>query len=161
VIRYKQLITLKVIDKNSKEPIGKIEDIIFSNDYKRVDFLIIKNGNLFKNKAIIKFNDIKFLNNSQIIYNKDVNQLIEKLERNIYSEKEGSQIFKKEIKDENGECIGFVRDIVINKENGEVDGFIITEGLFEDLVKGRNYLPLLDNIVIDEDAINIRSNILI
>ena len=161
MIRYKQLITLKVIDKNSKEPIGKIEDIIFSNDYKRVDFLIIKNGNLFKNKAIIKFNDIKFLNNSQIIYNKDVNQLIEKLERNIYSEKEGSQIFKKEIKDENGECIGFVRDIVINKENGEVDGFIITEGLFEDLVKGRNYLPLLDNIVIDEDAINIRSNILI
>jgi uncharacterized protein YrrD len=161
VIRYKQLITLKIIDKNSKETIGKIEDVIFSKDYKTVDYLIIKNGNLIKNKAIIRYDDIEFINNNQIIYKKDIRQLKEKLERNIYSEYEGSQIFKKEIKDENGECIGFVRDIVINKENGKVDGFIITEGLIEDLIKGRNYLPLLDNIVIDEKAINIRSNILI
>jgi uncharacterized protein YrrD len=161
VIRYKQLITLKIIDQNSKETIGKIEDVIFSKDYKTVDYLIIKNGNLVKNKAIIRYDDIEFINNNQIIYKKDTRQLKEKLERNIYSEYEGSQIFKKEIKDENGECIGFVRDIVINKENGKVDGFIITEGLLEDLIKGRNYLPLLDNIVIDEKAINIRSNILI
>ena len=37
----------------------------------------------------------------------------------------------------------------------------ITEGIFEDLIKGRNYLPLLDDTIIDDKAISIRSNILI
>jgi len=161
VIRYKQLLTLKVLDKNTKEPIGKVEDVIFSNDYKKIEFLIVKNGNLIKNKAIIKYDDICFINNKQLIYIKDADELKDKLERSISSNREGSKFLDKEIINENGECIGFVRDIVINRDDGKIDGFIITEGLFEDLLKGRNYLPLLDNITIDEKAINVTSNILI
>lgn len=160
VIRYKQLLTLKVLDKDTKEPVGKIEEIICSDDYKRVEYLIIKNDNLIKNKAIIKYEDILFLNNNQVVYTKDVKQLEERLERNISSEKEGARLFNKDIKDENGEFVGFIRDIVIDKDDGKIDGFIITEGVFEDIIKGRNYLPLLDNVIIDEEAIKIKSNIL-
>jgi len=161
VIRYKKLLTLKILDKDTKEPIGKVEDVIFSNDFRKVESLIIKNGNLIKNKAIVKYDDIYFINNRQLIYIKDSNELERKMERSISVPREGSRFLDKEIKNENGECIGFVKDIVINRDDGKIDGFIITEGLFEDLINGRNYLPLLDNIVIDEKGIYIISNILI
>lgn len=129
--------------------------------FQKVDYLVIKNGNLIKNKAIIRFDDIHFINKDQVVYIKAANDLDDKMERNISSEKEGSKLFNKEIIDENEECIGYVRDIVINKDNGKIEGFIITEGIFEDLIKGRNYLPLLDDTIIDDKAISIRSNILI
>jgi len=161
VIRYKKLLTLKILDRDTREPIGKIEEIICSDDFKKVDYLVIKNGNLIKNKAIIRFDDIHFINKDQVVYIKAANDLDDKMERNISSEKEGSKLFNKEIIDENEECIGYVRDIVINKDNGKIEGFIITEGIFEDLIKGRNYLPLLDDTIIDDKAISIRSNILI
>ena len=161
MIRYKKLLTLKILDKDTKEPIGKVEDVIFSNDFRKVESLIIKNGNLIKNKAIVKYDDIYFINNRQLIYIKDSNELERKMERSISVPREGSRFLDKEIKNENGECIGFVKDIVINRDDGKIDGFIITEGLFEDLINGRNYLPLLDNIVIDEKGIYIISNILI
>ena len=161
MIRYKKLLTLKILDKDTKEPIGKVEDVIFSNDFRKVESLIIKNGNLIKNKAIVKYDDIYFINNRQLIYIKDSNELERKMERSISVPREGSRFLDKEIKNENGECIGFVKDIVINRDDGKIDGFIITEGLFEDLINGRNYLPLLDNITIDEKGIYIISNILI
>ncbi|NLY78169.1 MAG: hypothetical protein GX080_08840 [Tissierellia bacterium] len=161
MIRYKKLLTLKILDRDTREPIGKIEEIICSDDFKKVDYLVIKNGNLIKNKAIIRFDDIHFINKDQVVYIKAANDLDDKMERNISSEKEGSKLFNKEIIDENEECIGYVRDIVINKDNGKIEGFIITEGIFEDLIKGRNYLPLLDDTIIDDKAISIRSNILI
>ena len=42
------------------------------------------------------------------------------------------RIFKyieKEIKTEDGECIGYIKDIVIDKLEGSIEGFIITEGI--------------------------------
>ena len=109
VIRYKKLLTLKILDRDTREPIGKIEEIICSDDFKKVDYLVIKNGNLIKNKAIIRFDDIHFINKDQVVYIKADNDLDDKMERNISSEKEGSKLFNKEIIDENEECIGYNR----------------------------------------------------
>lgn len=161
MIRYKQLITLKVIDKNLNRPIGRIKDVLYSADYRKVDYLIVKNNNLLKNKIIIDYNSISFQNNNKIIYNKTIDIIDFKMDKYIENAKEGYKLIDKEIKNEVGECIGFVRDVVIDRENGKVDGFIITEGLIEDLLKGRNYIPLLDTIYIDENCIYIPSNVFI
>nr|WP_272878398.1 PRC-barrel domain-containing protein [Clostridium sp. Cult3] len=67
---------------------------------------------------------------------------------------------EKEIKTEDGECIGYVKDIVIDKLKGSIEGFIITEGVFEDILKGRNYMPLFENTKITEDSICIFKSML-
>ena len=72
------------------------------------------------------------------------------MEENI---REGFKYIDKEIRTEDGECIGYIKDLVINKEKGSIEGFIITEGVVEDLLKGRNYMPLFENTVIKEDCI--------
>lgn len=161
MIRYKQLVTLKVVDKDTNQHIGRIDDVIYSDDYKRVDYLIIKNDNLIRNKAVIDYKDILFINNSKVMYLGDSKNLENKLERNTNNDREGKKFIDKQIKSKDNECIGYVKDVVINKENGVVDGFIITEGLFEDLIKGRNYLPLLDYIEINDNYIYIPNDVFV
>ncbi|MBZ2173707.1 PRC-barrel domain-containing protein [Schnuerera sp. xch1] len=161
MIRYKQLITLKIIDKNTKETIGKIEDIILSDDYRKIKYLIIKNNNLIRNKALIQYNDIRFSNKNQALYLNSIKAFKERLESDIEDDNEGCKFIDKEIRTENDECIGFVKDVVLNKKDGTVNGFIITEGLFEDLLKGRNYIPLLDNIDIKKAYIYVPNSNLI
>lgn len=150
MIRYKRLLTLKVINRETGEPMGKIVDVVYSDDYKSIAYLIIKNNNLIKNKVPVSYRDINFLNNNQALYLNTNDVIQDKLENNI---KEGFKYIDKEIRTEEGECIGYIKDIIINKEEGTVEGFIITEGVFEDLLKGRNYMPLFDDTSIREDCI--------
>ncbi len=84
-----------------------------------------------------------------------------KMDKYIENTREGCKLLDKEIRNEDDECIGFVRDVVIDRESGKVEGFIITEGIIEDLLRGRNYIPLLDTISIDDTCIYIPSNIYI
>ncbi|NLY67450.1 MAG: hypothetical protein GX069_07805 [Tissierellia bacterium] len=160
MIRYKQLITLKVMDKYLKNPIGRIKDVLYSSDYRRIDYIVINNGYLLKNKVIIDYKSLSFQENNKIIYNNtDIFNF--KMDKYVENTNEGYKLIDKEIRNEYGECIGFVKDVVIDKDEGKVEGFIITEGIIEDLLKGRNYIPLLDTIYINEDCISIPSSILI
>ncbi|GFN36017.1 PRC-barrel domain-containing protein [Tepidimicrobium xylanilyticum] len=147
MIRYKQLITLDLIDENNI--IGKIEDVVYSEDYRKIKYLVVKNGKLIKNKFLIPYNEIEIKNNNQALLLGDINGYANQM--NI--DDKDSKLINKVIKDENGEYIGYIKDIVINKKDGTIDGFIITEGLIEDLIKGRNYIPLLKNIQISENGI--------
>lgn len=152
MIRYKQLITLNLLDSETKNSIGKIFDVAYSDDYKRIDYLIVKNDNLFKSKISIPYKDIKFSNDNGTIYMVDLNTLKNRFdEDNIRKFK----FIDKEIRVEDGECVGYIKDIVINKDDGSLEGFIITEGLIEDLLRGRNYIPFLKKTYIKEDAIYI------
>lgn len=160
MIRYKQLVTFKMIDKDTKETIGKIHDVIYSDNYKKIDYFIVKNNNLIKNKFLVEYKSICFLNKNQFLCLKDM-EFEKKLEKDIESEKLGFKFLERQIRTEDDGCIGYVKDVVINKEDGTIDGLIITEGLLEDLLKGRNYIPLQDNMRINEEYIYISNNILV
>ncbi|NLX63084.1 MAG: hypothetical protein GXZ06_11420 [Tissierellia bacterium] len=158
MIRYKQLITLNVMDKNLSNTIGRIKDVLYSEDYRKIVYIVVKNNNLLKNKIIIDYNSLSFQNNN-IIYNK-TDSIGYKMDKYIENTKEGCKLIDKEIRNEYGECIGFVKDVVIDIDDGKIEGFIITEGIIEDLLKGRNYIPLLDTIYIKEDCIRIPNSVL-
>jgi len=150
VIRYKQILTCKFIGGEKKEPIGKILDVVYSDDYRRITHLVVRNDNLIKNKTIIPLEEIVFLKEDHILYLKDEKDLNKVLEGGLV---EDFNFLEKEIRTEDEECIGYVKDILINKRDGSIEGFIITEGIFEDILRGRNYIPFFKNILILEDCI--------
>lgn len=150
MIRYKEILTCKFLGITKKEPIGKILDVAYSDDYRRVTHLVVKNDNLIKNKGHIPLKDIMFLKEGQILYLKDEKDLNKVLDDRLI---EGFNFMDKEIRTEDGDCIGYVRDVVINKRDGSIEGFIITEGIFEDLLRGRNYIPFFDSMDLSEDCI--------
>lgn len=150
MIRHKQLITLDLIEKESGKSIGKIEDVVYSKDGKKIEYIIVKNNNLFRNKLLIPYDKIRFLDRYQVLFLGDIDSYLNQVNIDI---KNHLKLIDKVIKLENGEYLGYVKDIVINKKDGSIDGFIITEGLFEDLIKGRNYIPLLNNMRIAEEGL--------
>lgn len=150
MIRHKQLITLDLIEKESGKSIGKIEDVVYSKDGKKIEYIIVKNNNLFRNKLLIPYDKIRFLDRYQVLFLGDIDSYLNQINIDI---KNHLKLIDKVIKLENGEYLGYVKDIVINKKDGSIDGFIITEGLFEDLIKGRNYIPLLNNMRIAEEGL--------
>jgi len=150
LIRHKQLITLDLIEKESGKSIGKIEDVVYSKDGKKIEYIIVKNNNLFRNKLLIPYDKIRFLDRYQVLFLGDIDSYLNQVNIDI---KNHLKLIDKVIKLENGEYLGYVKDIVINKKDGSIDGFIITEGLFEDLIKGRNYIPLLNNMRIAEEGL--------
>lgn len=152
MIRYKELLTLKVINKRDSECLGKVSGVLYSDDYKSITHIIIRNNNLIKNKAKILYKDLSFYDDSENLILKKDKKIEYELERDIKNE---FKYISKEIKFKNGESIGYIIDIIINIENGFVEGFIITEGIIEDLIKGRNYLPLFKKTIIEEDCIYI------
>ncbi|MCF6465667.1 PRC-barrel domain-containing protein [Clostridium sp. Cult2] len=151
MIRYKQLITLEVLDKKTKKLIGRILDVSYSDNFKKINFLIVKNDKIIKNKLSIPYRGINLPKNNEVIYVEDIDVFQYKIDEDSKSK---YKFINKEIRLEDGECVGYVKDIVINKEDGSIHGFIITEGLFEDLIKGRNYIPLLRNVHINKDYIH-------
>jgi len=161
VIRYNQLITLKVIDQNSNQPIGTIKDVLYSEDYRRVEFLIVRNNKLIKNKFIIDYNGVYFKKDNKALFTKKLDVINNRMDRYIENTIEGCKLINKEIRNEDGECVGFLRDVIINRKDGKVDGFIISEGIFEDILNGRNYIPLIDTISINEQYIYVPSNIFV
>lgn len=152
MIRYKELLTLKIISQKNNESVGKVVDLLYSDDYRKITNFIVKNNNLIKNKTKIPYNDINFDDNDRILILGE-DEVLE------YEKGKGTgeefKFIDKEIRFKNNECVGYVKDIVINIYNGSIEGFIITEGIVEDLIKGRNYLPLFDNTIIKDNCIYI------
>lgn len=105
---------------------------------------------MFRNKLLIPYDKIRFLDRYQVLFLGDIDSYLNQVNIDI---KNHLKLIDKVIKLENGEYLGYVKDIVINKKDGSIDGFIITEGLFEDLIKGRNYIPLLNNMRIAEEGL--------
>jgi uncharacterized protein YrrD len=59
-----------------------------------------------------------------------------------------------------GEDIGVVKDILFDFEKNTLDGVEVSDGLIQDIVKGRNLLPLLgkvefgkENILVERSAV--------
>lgn len=156
MIRYKELLTLRIINQEDNELVGKIVDLLYSDDYRRVTNLIVKNNNLIKNKNKIAYNDINYDDNNDQILILDEGKILEyEIDKGLGQE---FKFIDKEIRTQNDECIGYVKDILINIDSGSIEGFIITEGIVEDLIKGRNYLPLFDNTIIKNNCIYISNN---
>ena len=73
---------------------------------------------------------------------------------------EDIKIIEKSVLKEDGELIGYVKDVIINPLNGIVIGFIITEGIFEEILKGRSFIPNMGSINVGGENIIINDTIM-
>ncbi|HLR34864.1 MAG TPA: PRC-barrel domain-containing protein [Tissierellales bacterium] len=148
MLKYSELLISNLIDKENKTPIGEIVNVAFSEEFKRIVGLIVKNDKLYKNKILLPIENIVDIDKDSIII---VNENELKKEK-PYEEKE-INLVDWEVITEKLECIGYVKDMVIKKEDGKIIGFIISEGIIEDIVKGRKFLSSSKIIEINEKSI--------
>lgn len=140
--RYKELYKTKILNPINLRPLGLIDTIIIDKFDFKTSYLILKNNNLVNNKLIIAFKDLVFIDEDRALC-VGFNML-------NYQEKKRLRelrikIIDKEIRNDLGDFIGYIKDIVFDLNSGMIIGFLVSEGLFEEIIRGMKYIPATDN----------------
>ncbi len=159
MIRYTSLLKSSIFDINEEE-IGKVADLVFSNNLHKITNLVAENGKLIKDKWLIPFDTITTINDDGVQINMDKCLKVEDLNIDKLIIGEDIKIIEKSVLKEDGELIGYVKDVIINPLNGIVIGFIITEGIFEEILKGRSFIPNMGSINVGGENIIINDTIM-
>lgn len=158
--KVSEFIRLPVLSKDSGKKIAVTKDLVFSRHKFRVMALVTNEGSVFKEVKIIKYKNIKSVGKDAIIVSKenvienaaDIPEIYQLL-------KESKKIIGEDVITETGENIGVVQDIIIDEDNGKVLGFILSDGLIQDIMDGRNVLPYIYGITFGKDALMISNKI--
>lgn len=159
MIKYKNLIGMKVLDVESNEKIGEIYDGILSKNLKYLTNIVIKNGKLIKEKNTLPLKKIISFKKDSIIVNGNSIIKFEEWNEQECVSIEKIKFIDKIVYTETGECLGMVKDLIFNFNDGKLVGYIITEGFLEDISKGRSFIPDVGDIRINDDSLIVGENI--
>ncbi|RKD34618.1 PRC-barrel domain-containing protein [Thermohalobacter berrensis] len=160
MIKGSHIDNLPIFDKINGNKIALAKGKIFSKESNELLAILVSEKSYFKDAKIIRFENINkigrdfiYVENSNVIENaKDYPEIMEAIDEN-------DNVIGEEVLTEDGESLGIVLDVVIDELSGEVKGFILTDGLIEDIVNGRNIIPYADNIKLGENSIVIEGKI--
>ncbi|WP_352418534.1 PRC-barrel domain-containing protein [Proteiniborus sp.] len=151
--KVSELIGIPVVCKKSGARIASVKEAIFSKKKYRIMGFVVSEGSIFREAKIIQLNNIVFIGkDALIVKNENVIETCSTLPElnQLLNEK---KIVEEEVLTEEGESLGHIKDILIDEEKGKIIGFILTDGLIQDIKEGRNVLPYTTGIVFGENSV--------
>ncbi len=155
-----EFIGCSVINKNNGNKICNIKDIIYSKNKFKIIAFLNNEGGFLREKKIIRFKNIEYIGKDAIMVKNE--KFVEKASSLPEIDKlieESISMKGKEVISEDGESLGFIKDILIDEKKGKILGFVLTEGVIQDLVEGRNVIPLIKGMKFGEDNLLISKKI--
>lgn len=151
--KYSEVIGLPVICAENGKMAGIIKDIIFCPKTKEVKaFLLEKRGHELGKKAVL-LKDVLSVGRDAVVVNdytclNSLKKLIRNNELKDKGEIKGLKVYTK-----SGEDLGIVKDVLFDYKKGLIEGVEISDGLFQDIVQGRNLLPLFGKVEFGEESV--------
>lgn len=156
--KYREVIGMPVLSAQEGKKLGNIKDIIFSVKEKQVKaFVLEKKAYKMASKGFL-FEDVKEFGEDAVIV-KDYSNivLLNKLgpSKSKYKGRPANkdEICGRKVYTKTGRELGIVEDILFDTATGRVEGVEISDGIFEDVMQGRNILPLFGNVEFSEENI--------
>lgn len=140
VIRSKYFYMKKVYDKEGKY-LGIIEDLVLDFFCGKIIGFKLSLSSLFSKKNFVPIDKVISINEKVIIeesvkfnglYFKDIKRL--------------------EILNLNGHMLGVLEDLIINRENYNIVGLIVSTGIIEEIIKGKKIF-LIEDCILGEQSI--------
>lgn len=144
--KYSEVLNLPILCADSGKKAGVVKDIIFSVDNKEVKALLLEHKGLSLNKKVVFIGELLSLGDDAAIVNSS--NCVSDMDRTAYSEAfrdEGSLLGLKVYSKAGGE-LGVVKDVLFDYQTGKIEGFEISDGLFQDVMSGRKLLPLFGKV---------------
>jgi uncharacterized protein YrrD len=158
--RYSEVLNLPVICAGDGSKAGVVKDILFSISDRKAKALLLEQKGLSARKRVILLNKLLSLGGGAVII--DDNACIEDMDSAAFKnafEDDGSLIGTKVFSKAGGE-VGVVRDVIFDLRTGRIEGFEISDGLLQDVMRGRKLLPLIGKVelgreiaVVDTEAV--------
>ena len=158
--RYSEVLNLPVISADNGKMVGVVKDVLFNTVTRDVKAFLLVHKGLEIGKRLILLKDILSLGTDAVVI--DNCACISVVGRAAYSEafaKKG-RILGLRIFSRAGEDLGIVGDIIFDWVTGRVESVEVSDGIYQDVVKGRSLLPLYgkvefseENVLVDKEAV--------
>jgi uncharacterized protein YrrD len=125
----RDIIGLPILDINNGNQVGWVKDVVFDQDKDLVTGVILEGGYLFNNnKGIPRHAIISVGKNALTVSNISLEEIFGLK----WSQKIGNQVYTK-----GGDVKGTIEDVFLDDKAENIVGFEISDGLFADLMEGR------------------------
>lgn len=148
MLKTSEIIGYSVFCKDSNYKEGEVKDIILNFKDFKIESLIVEHNNFFHTTKILDFNNIYSIENEtiNIKFNKNLKPYKRKKnKKNTYTS------MGLEVINEKGEILGFIKDIVFKKNDGNILGIILTNGVIDDILTGIQIIPIDNELIIKNE----------
>ena len=158
--RYSEVIGLPVICIRDGKKIGVIKDVIFCPKLQEVKGFLLERRGCQISKRVVLLKDVIDLGTDALVIDdhtclKEFRKLKSTSELKDSGNVSGLRVYSRA-----GRDIGIVKDVLFDHKTGMIEGVEVSDGLIQDLVQGRNIVPLLgrvefseENILVDKEAV--------
>lgn len=148
--RYSEVLNLPVICAGSGKKAGSVTDVVFSPGNREVKALLLEDRGLSLKKRAVFLEDMLKLGNDAVII--DSMSCVSSIGRTAFAKAFGKRgLLGLRVFSKAGGDIGVVKDILFDIQTGRIEGFEISDGLFQDVMQGRKILPLIGKTELGEE----------
>lgn len=158
--RYREVIGLPVICVDNGKKLGIISDVIFCPKRKEVKGFELERKGCEIRRKVILLRDVLSVGKDAVVVN-DCSCISRMSKRGKNEElKDNGEVNGLRIFSRDGDDLGVVKDILFDCNTGSIEGLEISDGLIQDIVQGRNIIPLFgkvefcdESILVDREAV--------
>jgi uncharacterized protein YrrD len=157
--KSRQLIGMNVVDAVSGKICGRVKEIVYVLNKREILGFIVDCGRWMKAEKILMKESILNIGSEKIMA-RDINEIesIDKHKDLFEALEEKKKILSHEVISNTGEGIGYIDDIIIDEKTCNIRGYVLTDGIIEDIIKGKTVIPFNDEIIFGEDTIILGSD---
>ncbi|WP_068615888.1 PRC-barrel domain-containing protein [Paenibacillus tuaregi] len=154
-MKLQELIGLSVFDVENGKQIGKVLDIILSNDWK-IEAIELESKGLFSTsvKGVLWEDIAAYGEDAVMIRNQQAVRKLEAENIQLTFVQGSSKLRELPVLTSDGVMIGHISDVYFDQEVGNtIVGLEISDGFISDLMEGRKWLPYTSDMTKGENAV--------
>lgn len=143
MLKVSDIIGFQIICSDNRKFQGEVKDVILDLNARKLAGLIIDYGSIIHHTRVIDFNSVYEISRNKVIvkFKKNIVQLknIDFSKRHI---RKNENILGIEVIGEEENLFGFIQDVLFEEKSGNILGFILTNGIVDDIYNGVEILPI-------------------
>jgi len=151
--KYSEVVGLPVVCVESGKKLGIVKEVLFCPKTREVKAFLLERKGCQVRKKILLLKDVLSLGRDALVVDsiscvKDLRKVQEAAGLKDSAKVTGLRIYSKM-----GEDLGTVKDVLFDYRTGLIEGVEVSAGLLQDIVEGRNVLPLFGKVEFSDESI--------
>lgn len=157
--KSKQLTGLGIVELDNGIIIGKIDTVIFYPGVKNLLGFSVSCGKWIKRKKVLNIkNVVNIGKHAVMVKNENVLTEISSCPDINEAMKEKTRVFGLIVMTDTGEELGYIEDIIIDESNYTIEGYVLSDGIFEDIFNGKSIVPFAEEMIFGKDTVIINND---
>lgn len=154
----RDLVGMPIINLANGETVGRVRDVFFNPESRRISGILVDAGGWLKGPRKICYADLTGIGEDAITIENDSVILKEAVEEECIVAGEGTLMGNK-VMTRDGNELGTIADVIFDHSTGEITHYQLSEGIVQDMLEGRETLPVDTEFQFGKDALIVDFNL--